>query len=95
MKKVGLVLLMGLAIGMTFMSCSKENLPITEEEVSTCGELGYTIIGFNMETVEGYDLYSIDILDWEGGTFTLNINKDKWESYKIESELNGIACWGV
>ena len=95
MKKVALVLLMGLAIGMTFMSCSKENLPIIEEEVSTCGDLGYTIIGFNSEIVEGYELYSIEVLDWAGGTFTLGINKDRWEAYKLEFELNGLACWGV
>mgnify|MGYP003661220778 CR=1 FL=1 len=93
MKKVAIVLLMGLAIGMTFMSCSKEE--IVAEEIATCGELGYTITGLNVRTVEGYDLYSINILDWAGGTFTLNINKDKWEAYRLEFELNGLACWGV
>ena len=91
MKKILIVL----AIAMIFMSCTKEDLPIAEEEVVTCGERGYTITGFNVETVEGYDLYSVDILDWAGGTFTLNINKDKWEDYKLELELNGLACWGV
>ena len=89
MKKIVLVLGLGLAM----MSCSKEEVPVVE--VQTCGELGYTIIGFTSKTVEGYQLYSIEVRDWSGGTFDLGINKDRWEAYKLEKELNGIACWGI
>lgn len=92
MRKLVLVLVMGLGL----VSCQKEELPIVEDEViETCGELGYTILGFQSETVEGYELYSIEVLDWAGGTFTLGINKERWEAYKLEWEANGVACWGV
>ncbi len=52
MKKVGLVLLMGLAIGMTFMSCSKE--PTFECE---------RIIGFEYEITEDdkYKIYTVTV----------------------------------
>tara|TARA_B110000908_G_C9903331_1_gene292010 strand:- start:183 stop:446 length:264 start_codon:yes stop_codon:yes gene_type:complete len=84
-------LLVVLVLGMTMFSCSKKE----EVPVETCGELGYTITGFNSEIVEGYKLFSIKILDWAGGEFTLGINKERWEAYKLEKELNGVACWGV
>ena len=46
MKKVGLVLLMGLAIGMTFMSCTTEEIPTESGEVQNI-----------IEVMEGNTLY--------------------------------------
>ena len=92
MKKVLLVLVLGLGL----ISCSKESIPEEPiQEELTCGEYGYTITGFYSYLSEGYTLYGIEVQDWDGGSFSLNINKDKWDAYKTEKELNDIACWGV
>ena len=93
MKKVLLVL--GL-VGVTLTSCVEDKLAVEKEEVTikTCGDYGYTIVGFGKDLVNGYDLYTMEVQDWLGGSFVLTVNKDKWDAYQLEIELNDIACWG-
>ena len=85
MKKVSIVLLMGLAIGMTFMSCSKE------EVLTNCNE---EVIGFStqLSDTQYTTLYLVDIVDSEGVVSTKEVSEWTWNNLKDEVAENGFAC---
>tara|TARA_R110001606_G_scaffold114351_1_gene241828 strand:- start:445 stop:786 length:342 start_codon:yes stop_codon:yes gene_type:complete len=67
MKKLAIVLLMGLAIGMTFMSCSKEEVQVEiEATVALSGSQKTLVIGmpycFNCES---FNIQVLDVLSRE------------------------------
>ena len=87
MKKLVVVLV----LGMTLMSCSKEEL------VTELPEYCYEIVDFTSEVSEQDILFHyITINKWDGsGTFVLPINVDEWLDYKAEIVEFGFACWGI
>ena len=93
MKKLVLVL----ALGLTFMSCSKEDLPIAEVEedviVETC-EGKYTVTGFGYrEDQFGWPIWSIGITNEVGEEEWLRVSKSEYDAINLEQQLNGIVCW--
>jgi hypothetical protein len=87
MKKLVVVLV----LGMTLMSCSKEEL------VTELPEYCYEIVDFTSEVSEQDILFHYILINkWNGrGAFILKINEDKWLGYKAEIAEFGFACWGI
>ena len=83
MKKVSIVLLMGLAIGMTFMSCSKEEVQNDCEKV----------IEFSTRLSETeYDLIHIVKVEVNGVIYKYQVTEAVWYNLKAEESQNGFAC---
>ena len=67
MKKVAIVLLMGLAIGMTFMSCTKEEMQAEiEATVALSKDQNTLVIGIsNCFDCESFNIQVLDVLSRE------------------------------
>jgi len=81
MKKVAIVLLMGLAIGMTFMSCTKEDVSDACEEV----------IEFTTRTLDNELIYVVKVDD-NGVNRIYQVTEEVWNNLKAEELSNGFAC---
>ena len=88
-----------LVLGITLMSCSKEEIPVVqvEEEVEVVVEpcaSGYTVLGCGYRIGEsGMPIYSIEVEDPMGVTFWVDVFKAEYDDLRLEYDLNGIACW--
>jgi len=81
MKKVAIVLLMGLAIGMTFMSCTKEDVSDDCEEV----------IEFSTRITSVGLTYVVKVDD-NGIIRRYQVSEEIWYNLKAEELSNGFAC---
>ena len=81
MKKVSIVLLMGLAIGMTFMSCTKEDVSDACEEV----------IQFSTPITSVGLTYVVKVDD-NGIIRRYQVSEEIWHNLKAEELENGFAC---
>ena len=91
MKKVAIVLLMGLAIGMTFMSCSKEEMA-AEEVVENCA---YKIQSLEMSTNldTGVVVYYASVRSTYGDETIVVISYNEYVDYSYDLMRGVEVCW--